>query len=117
MITREELERSGYWHDAAGHYSKRMDCGQRIEIHFYNDDAMEVILRDIGGNFRLMYIPTLAQLESMISLLTGREQACEWFEDDDGEWCAGCGLDNIPTPVSSHGYCVHCGKRIVVKEK
>jgi hypothetical protein len=70
----------------------------------------------------LLTNPTIAYLESLIALLTGQEQTCEWeMTEIKGLWATECD-ERISTDdmgQSSEVYykfCPNCGRKIMVKE-
>jgi hypothetical protein len=126
MITPEELIAKGWIPESGGFYKKPHD-GQCVEISFSDGEIEDVILSDRRGNFWLRYNPTLDKLESLIALLTGKEQTCEWkvawrnyyIGGFSKTYDSGCGTRFVGEGEGDLGhskFCPACGKKVVVKE-
>jgi DNA-directed RNA polymerase subunit RPC12/RpoP len=135
-ITREELEAKG-WTENKNHreitFEKYIDAPrtydrERISCIVLPDGEIEstAVLYNTDMDsfiyYPLIHIKTLADLESLIALLTGQELVCEWVEDGDGLMQTTCGDEfsfecEVAAWKPGYDYCPHCGREIVVKEQ
>jgi len=121
QITHEELVEKGWTviareDDGTPYLYKICGVDRPNFIHCYYgaDNTIYHFDAAIGREF------TMPELESLVALLTGKEQVCEWkylvFDSwkisctGNVEWGKGNPLEDGMT------YCPFCGKRIVVKE-
>jgi hypothetical protein len=121
MITHEELVAKGWNQECDNLFNKCFLGLVSIDIVFNGDDEF-IGAKVLVDNAILPKTTTLADLESLVALLTGKEQTCEWEYKVRTEWNLSCrgvirwGWIGDNPLENEMVYCPYCGKRIVVKE-
>jgi len=124
MITREELVEKGWTEIIPIAYVLPVKEGVEIGIKFAQNGYVEYInlINHKPTAIPLPPYSSLADLESLVALLTGKEQVCEWqvSKCDGGlRYDTQCGDVMIVAGTvkdAELAFCSCCGKRIVEKE-
>jgi hypothetical protein len=128
QITREEFVANG-WDESIGqggfiyNYNFGIDPTLHVDIEFKGDKFKKayVHIDPVGDGDPNFYLSP-EQALSIVALLAGKEQTCEWKWEPviaGGCWeteCGGAWLRCWPTPIQQVRYCPNCGRKIVVKE-
>jgi len=126
MITRDELLANG-WVEFNS-LNANIEIGENLRIwaaHSEDGNIFEyVLIREDDKHNHIIHLPLYekySDFESLIALLTGKEQVCEWVEDGDGLMQTTCGDEfsfecEVAAWKPGYDYCPHCGREIVIKE-
>jgi len=121
MITREELLAARYEpQETVGDFERyfKGDESLAIDVSRYQDKGWQVFLEfaNEGNSYHLLpYIPTISQLESLVALIMGKEQVCDWKLVGVSEyayWDTSCGHSSVKKNEGAT-YCPYCGKKLV----